>query len=57
MIKNGSHDEKVAADNEDNESSDGNGHRQDECPMVHILAEHVVRATEIEGDPSSYSLG
>jgi hypothetical protein len=25
--------------------------------MVHILAEHVVRATEIEGDPSSYSLG
>ena len=44
MIENGSDDEKVAADNNENVDDYGNGHRHDEALVVHILAEIIVRA-------------
>ena len=46
MIKDGSNNVNVATDNEDDVENDGNGHRQDESLVIHIVAEIVVRAPE-----------
>ena len=44
VIEDGSDDENVAANNDENVDGDGNGHWQDEALVVHILAKIVVRA-------------